>query len=102
MKLAKLGIIWIQDSQIYVADKSLYKTGAEFLEAVIAHIQESVRFGNEEECGWFIVPSFAEYQHKVGKSWMTHRINTEFLWELKGEPGRGHREVWYIDFEKEV
>lgn len=102
-KLAEEGIIWISESEIYIADKSLYKTANEFLDAVIAHIKPQVDNYSEEECGWYVVPSFEEYLPRVCTSWMVHRINSEWhdspFWELIEESGRGHREVWLIDFE---
>jgi len=101
-KLAERGILWIDESEIYVADKSLFKTAEEFLGAVIAHIKSLVDSCSEEECGWCVVPSLEEFLPRVCSSWMIHRINSEWhdspFWELIEEPGRGHREVWYINF----
>lgn len=103
-KLAELGILWIGESEEYVADKSLYRTREEFLQAVIDHIRQLVDDFSEEECGWCVVPSFSDYIHRVGTVWMVHRINSEWhdcpFWELSYEPGRGHREVWHIDFSR--
>lgn len=102
-KLATEGIIWISESEIYVADKSLYETATEFLEAVLEHIKVLVDNYSENECGWCVVPSFEGYLPKVTKAWMVHRINSEWhdapFWELIEEAGWGHREVWCIDFE---
>ena len=101
--LRAIGILWIDESEIYVADKSLYKTAEEFLGAVISHIKHLVDSYSEEECGWFVVPSLEKFLPKVCISWMVHRINSEWhgspFWELIEESGRGHREVWYINFE---
>ncbi len=103
-KLAKEGIIWIQDSEIYCADKTLYKDAGEFLRAVIAHIQKHVDdVGMQEwECGWFETPKYEAYISRVGSQWMVHRINSDYheppFWELADSSGRGHRIVWLIDF----
>lgn len=102
-KIATEGIIWLNDSEIYVAAKSLYDSADEFLKVVISHIRELVDSYSEEECGWCIVPEFGKYINRVTTSWMVHRINSEWhdapSWENIKEPGRGHVPVWYIDFE---
>ncbi len=104
-KLAELGIIWITDSEIYVADKRLYPSASDFLRDVIAHIQELIDSHSEYECGWFEAPS-EECLNHVTRAWMVHRINCEWhenpVWELMEEPGRGHVPVWSIDFEQTV
>lgn len=105
-KLAEAGIIYIDDSAIYVADKSLYQSATEFLRAVIGHVQSLIDSGSEAEAGWFDTPTFEEELLKVCTQWMVHRVNSEWheapFWELCEEPGRGHRPVWYIDFEEEL
>lgn len=101
-KLAEAGLIWISDSEIYVADKSLYSTPVDFLRAVLAHIKKLIDDYSETECGWCRMPEFNKYLIRVTISYMIHRINSEWhdspFWELIEEPGRGHREVWLIDF----
>lgn len=101
-KLTELGIIWIEESEQYVADKTLYKTADEFLGAVIAHIKPLVDNFSEEECGWCVVPEFGKFLPRVCTQWMVHRINSEWhdspFWELIEEPGNGHRPVWFVDF----
>jgi hypothetical protein len=101
-KLVELDILWIDESEIYVADKSLYETADKFLQAVISHIQQLIDDFSYEECGWFIAPEFDKYLPRVCTQWMVHRINSRWhdspFWELTDEPGKGHREVWYIDF----
>jgi hypothetical protein len=101
-KLRDEGIIWIDDSEIYVAAKSLFVTGEEFLRAVIAHISGLVAAHSEDEAGWWIVPNYDEYKNKVTTSHMVHRINSDWhdnpFWELCDEPEHGATEVWFIDF----
>ena len=101
-KLAEIGIMWLADSEIYVADKKLFSTSRDFLGSVLSRIKELVEISSEEELGWWIVPEFEKYINRVKTSWMVHRINSEWhdspFWEHIEEPGRGHVLVWYIDF----
>lgn len=101
-KLAEVGIIWLDESEVYVAAKELFATAEDFLKSVLSHIKNLVDSYSEEECGWFEVPEFEKYINLVGTSWMVHRINSEWhdapFWENIEEPGRGHKPVWYIDF----
>ena len=101
-KLAQEGIIWIGESEIYVADKSLFTSAEEFLKAVLAHIQDMIDRRGEAECGWRALPTFDDYLPLVHTSWMVHRIASDWhkapFWELIEETGRGHREVWCVDF----
>ena len=105
-KLAEQEIIWLSDSEVYVADKKLFATANDFLEAVLAHIKQLKNDFSEQECGWFEVPSFGEYIGRVTTSWMVHRINSEWhdapFWENVEESGRGHIPVWYVDFELKI
>lgn len=99
-KLAERGIIWIGDSEIYVADKSLYANASDFLKAVIEHIKGLTM---DDECGWCVIPEFDKTLPHVTTNYMVHRVNSDWhdapFWELADESGRGHREVWCIDFE---
>lgn len=101
--LKEAGIIWIDESETYVADKTLFETAEAFLGAVISHIKHLVDNYSEEECGWYVVPSLEKFLPRVCTSWMVHRINSEWhdspFWELIEESGRGHRPIWLIDFE---
>ena len=84
-KLAAEGIIWLDDSEAYVAAKELFATAKEFLTGVISHIKELVENYSEEECGWCKVPEFEKYINRVKTSWMVHRINGDWhcvpFWE---------------------
>ena len=98
-KLAEKGIMWIDESSIYVADKVLYENAADFLNAVIKHIKNLVDTNSEDEAGWCEAPEFSKYARRVYKNWMRHIINNpDYEWELCDVPGKGHREVWCIDF----
>ena len=101
--LTGAGIIGLEDTAIYVAAKELFPTAEEFLIGVLSHIEELVTNYSQGECGWFVVPKFAKHINRVSISWMVHRINSEWhdapFWEHIEEPGRGHKPVWYIDFE---
>lgn len=102
MKMTKLrekGIFWIDDSEMYVADISLFANASDFLHAVISHIKAQVDSHSEQECGWFLVPDFDKYIKHVGTSWMVHRLNYLWDWEMQDEKGRGNRQVWMIDFD---
>jgi len=101
-RLSEEGVVWLDDSSIYVAAKELFATAEEFLTDVLSHIKELVEDYSEEECGWCKVPEFGEYINRVTTSWMVYRVNSEWhyapFWEHVEEPGRGHKPVWYIDF----
>ncbi len=105
-KLADLGILWIEDSEIYVASKELFPDHESFLHAVIAHIKALMDSCPEAECGWCELPSFEHYINQVTTSWMVHRVNyatrNSPFWELIEKPGKGHKLVWYVDFETEM
>jgi len=102
-KIGEQGIIWIEDSEIYVAAKELFASKEEFLKNVISHISELVNSYSEDECGWCTVPQYESYISKVTTSWMVHRVASSRydapFWELVEQPGPGHTVVWYIDFE---
>lgn len=101
--LKEAGIIWIDDSETYVADKTLFETAEAFFKAVMAHIKRLLDSYSEEECGWCKMPDYDKYLPGVTMSYMVHRVNSEWhdspFWELIEESGRGHRPVWLIDFE---
>ena len=101
MKLKDKGIIWIDDSSMYVADKSLFPDAAAFLEAVSLHIHDLMTGDNwEAECGWCVEPTLDRHLAYVTTAYMVHRLNMEYEWWMEEEPGPGHRAVWCIDFEK--
>jgi len=106
MKLVELGIAWLRDSSIYIADISLYETSEDFLTAVIAHVQELFDDNDmDSECGWCKVPEHAYFLPLVDFSYMRHQINSddgEYGWEQMLGPGSGHRKVWIIDFSKKL
>jgi hypothetical protein len=103
-KLAEIGILWLDDSQIYVADKKLFDSADNFLKAVFAHIKSLIDNYSENECGWCKMPNFNKYINRVTTSWVVHRINSDWhdkpFWENVEESGQGHVPVWYIDFEE--
>jgi len=102
-KLAEEGIMWLDDSEAYVADMRLFATAEDFLRAILEHIHQLIDDFSEQECGWYKAPRLKEYITKVRKSWMVHRVNSEWhgapFWENVDEPGCGHVLVWFIDFE---
>lgn len=103
MKLKELGVLWIDESEIYVADIGLFSSAADFLKAVIAHIQVLIDGGVDYEAGWFDAPNFEENLPRVtNQCWMAHRLNHDYEWEMQTEPGPGNRKVWVIDFEAGV
>ena len=100
MKLKDMGVIWIEDSEMYVADKSLFNIPEAFLHAVLEHITS---LGRDDECGWFEYPKYDEYISKVTTSFMAHRLGfgqDEPEWWIQDSAGRGNRPVWCIDFER--
>ena len=99
MKLKDMGVVWIEDSMMYVADKSLFNTPSAFLHAVLEHIYGLDR---ESECGWFKYPLYDEYINKVNTSFMAHRLGLadEPGWWMQDEAGRGNRPIWCIDFSR--
>ena len=119
-KLAKEGIIWLDDSSTYVADKSLYTSPEAFLQAVIDHIADLLKDPKrrEWEAGWYEVPEFGKYINQVSTSWMVHRVGrrNHWLtqpgtpsergrgnwWENLDEPERGCTPVWIIDFSEDI
>lgn len=94
-------IIWME-SEIYIARKALFPTPEAFLQGVLVHITKLVATNSEEEAGWYKVPEFDSYIPFVGISWIVHRVNMEYAWELIEKPGRGHTPVWLIDFETDI
>jgi hypothetical protein len=100
------GIIWLDDSSTYVGRKSIFPTPRLFLHTVLAHIEKLVATSSEQEAGWYKVPEFDSYIPLVETSWMVHRLNSNWhdapFWENVEEPGRGHVEVWLIDFERDI
>ena len=107
MKLKELGIAWINDSSIYVADISLYQTPEDFLTAVIAHVQELLDDHDERECGWCQLPEYDNFLPLVNFSYMRHQINSNerdggYGWQQELYPGPGHRKVWIIDFSQKL
>ena len=99
-KLAEKNIIWLDESQIYVADKELYDNPEKFLRTVFEHIQVMLNtpYGSEFECGWCRMPEWDKYLPRVNTGYMVHRINSEYDWWFEYEPGTGRRKVWMIDF----
>ncbi len=101
MKLAEIGILWIEDSEMYIADYSLYKTAAEFLRDVLNHIYNTA--SDNCECGWFENPKFEDYLPFVTTTFMAHRLgqgDESLKWWMQEEKGRGNRKVWCIDFDQ--
>ena len=100
-KFREKGIVWIDDSSIYVADKSLFKDERKFLNAVLEHIKEVVKdpHGDEIEAGWWSVPEFERYIGVVTTSYMRHNLEgITPQWVLEDECITGHFPVWYVDF----
>lgn len=107
-KLAELGVIWIDDSSIYVGDKTRYENQAEFLRAVIKHIEDLIIKGSEMECGWYKNPGFENYIGVVCSARMRYYLRGDHgEWCLEDEPfvirgvtsRRLGTDVWCIDFE---
>ena len=100
MKLKDYGIMWVQDSEVYVADKCLYNSAEEFLKSTLSHIHELIENHSEAECGWFIEPIYSEYLPRVTTAYMRHAfpLDDEPEWWMEYEAGKGRRKVWCIDF----
>ena len=100
MKLKDMGIVWIEDSEMYVADKSLYNSPEAFLHAVLKYTYD---LEADDEHGWYEYPKYDEYISKVTTSFMAHRLGCdpdEPEWWMQDSAGRGNRPVWCIDFER--